>query len=184
MRELVRGLVMIFVALWSSAALAQERPDLTRFKAFADALVGTWEVTIRDADAKGKLVWEGKQKRVFSYVLADEFLEERALVTSPRTGREVLTGIQFISYDPKRNLLIEQGFWPGHAGTLFAVEAIVANDNRSAAGVIKMPQENDFRKQRRVELKWQGADFVFRTFGKDETGREFLNEELIYRKAD
>ena len=174
-----------FLALaFPAAALAQQRPDLTRFRSFADPLVGSWTVTIKDWDADGKLSWEGNQKRTFAYTLANEFLEERALATVGDTPREVLIGLHLLSYDPKRNLLLQQGYWPGNAGTLFTVEAALAADNRSASGVIAMPGEEGTRKRRRLELRWNGPDELsYRAYGTDAAGKDYLNEELIYRRS-
>ncbi|MEO7654055.1 MAG: hypothetical protein ABIS23_00025 [Sphingomicrobium sp.] len=166
------------------SAVAQERPDLTRFKAFADPLVGTWTVTIKDWQADGKIAWEGTQKRAFAYMLADEFLEERALVKSGQRPQDIVTGLHLMSYDPKRNLLFQQGFWPGHAGVLFTVEAALAADNHSASGHIAMPGEQGARKRRRIELRWQNPnELSYRAFAQDNSGKEYLNEELIYRRV-
>ena len=157
---------------------AQQRPDLSRFKAFADPLVGNWSVTVTDRDANGKISWEATQTRTFAYILMDEFLEERAL----DHGRPI--GLHLLSFDPKRNLLLQQGYWPGSPGVLFTVEAALAADNRSAQGHIAMPAEQGARKRRRLELRWEGPDELsYRAFGVDEAGREYVNEELIYRRA-
>lgn len=46
----------ILLTATSDMALAQpKKPDLTRFKVFADPLVGEWNVRNRDFDAAGRL---------------------------------------------------------------------------------------------------------------------------------
>ena len=157
---------------------AQQRPDLSRFKAFADPLVGNWSVTIQDREADGRVMWEGTQDRTFAYTLQGEFLEERAL------NRGQLIGLHLLSFDPKRNLVLQQGYWPGNPGVLFTVEAALSADNRSASGHIDMPAEQGARKRRRLEVRWDGTDqLAYRAYGVDAAGREYINEELIYRRA-
>lgn len=184
---MVRILVLLLAAMlaWPSPAFAQQaRPDLTRFKAFADAMVGEWDVVIRDLDESGSPTWEGRQKRVIAYILADEFLEERAMVHSRRLNREIVAGLHLSSYDPATNAFIQQGFWPGQPGVLFNVNAVLSSDHRRAEGTIAMPRETGIRAMRRIEIVWASNDeFSYRTFARGADGREYLNEELVYRRA-
>lgn len=168
-----------------TAGSTQDRPDLTRFRAFASPLIGTWSVRIRDIDEHGKVVWDdASQRRSFSFTIGDEFLREDALVHSPRLKRDVVTGMHLFSYDPRQNLLIQHGFWPGKAGPMFTAEVRLADDNRSAVGTITMPQEAGVRKERRLEIRWlNDREFSYRAYGRDKGGREFLNEELIYARS-
>ena len=172
------------LSLAAAPVHAQQQPDLTRFRMFADALVGTWHVTVRDLDEKGNVTWEGRQKRVFAYTLANEFLEERALVRPAGLDTEVTAGLHMLSFDPPANMLIQNGFWPGQPGVLFTAEAALSADNRSADGTITMPSETGVRHRRRLEIRWSGADeLAYRTYGAGADGKEYLNEELVYRRA-
>ncbi len=176
-----RRLACLSICLASAPASAQQPPDLTRFRAFVDPLIGTWHVQIRDLDEHGKLIWDGAQKREFEYTISNEFLQESALAHSKKLQRTEIMGMHLFSYDPKQNLLTQQGFWPGKAGTMFTAQVRLADDNKSATGTISMPQEVGFRNQRRLEIKWENdRQLSYRTYGKDSAGREFLNEELIY----
>lgn len=176
MRGLAFLILLAVAAPWPAAT--QQRPDLTRFRAFADPLVGDWSVTIKDREADGKVTWEATQHRTFGYTLLGEFLEERAV------DRGQTIGLHLLSFDAKRNRLVQQGFWPGSAGVLFTVEADLAADNRSASGHIEMPGEEGVRKRRRLELRWRSADELsYTAFAIDAAGREYVNEELVYRRS-
>ena len=183
---MIRLLALLLAAcLFVPSTSAQTtRPDLTRFRAFADPMVGEWDVTIRDLDESGAVTWEGRQRRLFAYILADEFLEERALVHSPSLGRAVVARLHIASYDPDANHFMQQGFWPGSPGVLFDVSAELAADNRRADGTITMPRETGVRASRRIEIVWTGPDeFTYRVFARRSGASEFVNEELIYRRA-
>jgi hypothetical protein len=160
-------------------------PDLTRFRAFADGLIGTWNVRIRDIDEYGKVIWDdASQKRTFSYTIGNEFLQEQATIRARRLGRDVVTGLHLFSYDPAGNRLTQHGYWPGKSGLMFTADVRLADDNRSAAGIISMPQDRGLRSERRLEIKWiSDRELSYRAYAKDKSGREFLNEELVYTKA-
>ena len=177
-------LACLSICLGQSPALSQERPDLTRFRAFADPLVGTWNVRIRDLDENGKVLWDdSSQTRTFAYTIGNEFLQEQALVYSKRLQGDVVTGLHLYSYEPKQNILTQHGYWPGRSGLMFTAEVKLADDNRAATGTIGMPHDNGFRKQRRLEIKWvSDRELSYRAYGKDSSGREFLNEELVYTR--
>ena len=172
------ALLLFLAASLAPPSMAQQRPDLTRFRTFADPLVGDWAVVIKDREANGEVSWEATQQRRFAYTLLGEFLEERAV------DRGQVIGLHLLSFDPKRSMVVQQGFWPGSPGMLFSVEAALAPDNRSASGHIDMPREQGVRKRRRLELRWEGPDVLsYRAFGVDASGKEFVNEELIYRRV-
>lgn len=180
------ALALGFALSFASPTLSQQPapPDLTRFRAFADPIIGSWTTRIRDFDENGTLTWEDTQRRVFAYTVSDEFLEERALFHSRRAGRDIVGGLHLFSYDPARNELLQQGYWPGTPGILFTARATLSEDNRRAEGVIEMPGETGFRARRRLEIVWQSPNEVtYRAFGRRADGAEFLNEELVYRRA-
>ena len=183
---MIRALVLLLTACLAVPSVSAQPapPDLTRFRAFADPMIGEWDVVIRDFDESGATTWEGRQRRVIGWILGDEFLEERAIVASRRSDREVVAGLHIASYDPEANAFLQQGFWPGSPGILFNVSATLAADNRRADGIIAMPRETGVRASRRIEIAWVSADeFVYRTFARSADGREHVNEELIYRRA-
>src|SRR3982751_1027395 len=83
-------------------------PDSSRFQAFAERLVGRWDVTIREVDETGKLMFEEHQTHVFSHGIGAQFLEERAMTEG---NAHSSTGLVVLSYDTKTNVLSQHAFF-------------------------------------------------------------------------
>ncbi len=176
-------LALVSIAVLSPAN-AQAPADLTRFKSFADGLVGEWSVAIRELDADGKVVWSDTQRRIFEYRVAREFLEERTYVVSKRTGKDVDISLHIYGYDPRNNELSMHGYWVGRAGQLFAVKTTLDDANRFARGSMDIVMEDGSSSNQRYEMGWlDGGGFVHRAFRKSPDGREYLGEELVYTRA-
>lgn len=178
---MLRMMVIALAMLAQVAAAQAQSPDLSRFKAFADGLVGAWSVDIRETDAEGKVIWSDTQRRVFEYRIAKEFLEERTYVTSKRTGKDVDISLHIYGYDPKANDLSMHGYWVGRPGQLFAVTTKLDDDNRFARGAMDIVLEDGSRSHQRYEMGWiDDARFIHRAYRKTPDGREYLGEQLIY----
>ena len=170
-------MIAMLLALFATAEQAAE-PNPSRFQRFSDSLIGNWEVTIRETDETGKLLFEERQPHVFSRGIGPQFIEERATDASGHSSM----GLVVLSYDPKANLLTQHAFFGFQPGLRFTVEAQLSEDGRSASGTIVTPKEPGFRTHRRMELKWVNVDeFRSQAYATHE-GREFLNEEQIYRR--
>lgn len=181
---MLRTALLALFAFAICAPASAQGPDLTRFKAFADGLVGEWSVAIRETDADGKVVWSDTQRRIFGYRIANEFLEERTYVVSKRTGKDLDVSLHIYGYDPKANTLSMHGYWVGRPGQLFAVMTTLDDANRFARGAMDIVLEDGSRSNQRYEMGWQDdSRFVHRAYRKTPEGREYLGEELVYTRA-
>ncbi len=174
---------MILLLAMTGQAFAQERPDLTRFKAFGDGLIGEWAVDIRDFDENGEVSWSATQRRIFEYKIANEFIEERTYFTSQSTGKDVDVSLHVYGYDPKQNILSVDGYWGGSPGRLFAVTTSLDDENRQAIGEMQLRMKDGSIVTHRYVLGWiSDESFTHRAYETTADGREFLTEELIYRR--
>ena len=182
MRKFLAACFLAVLAVPANAQSGASDP-LAPFRQFSQPLIGEWDVTIRELDETGKLLFEMRQQRTFTPTIADEFIEERVFDPSVTGGPAVISGVLLLSYDPKTRTVYQHGFFGGHAGLRFTGEASLASHARSAEGTILTPGEPGFRTRRRLVMSWQSPnEFRHRAFARDARGREFLNEELVYRR--
>ncbi|MBL8300284.1 MAG: hypothetical protein JNN30_18260 [Rhodanobacteraceae bacterium] len=180
--------VLVSLLLLSAAAGAVDprvaQDSRQAFKSFAQPLVGNWDCNLRTWDDRfHERMVETVQKRRFEWVLKGNFLQESVHAVL-RGGDTIHVGINLLSVDPETMHVLGSGFDATTPDRRATFDAELAPDLRHMSGKIEIrPTDENARAER---FDWQWLDdrrTRSRVYSRASNGREFLNHELICKRA-
>ncbi|MCQ4165080.1 hypothetical protein [Tahibacter harae] len=182
------GLAVLLLA-WSGFAAAVDprvaQDSRQAFKSFAQPLVGSWDCSLRSWDDRFReRMVETPQKRRFEWVLRGNFLQETVHAVL-RGGDTVHVGINLLSVDPETMHILGSGFDAVTPDRRMLLDAELAPDLRHLSGKVQMrPGKEGAEADQRFDWQWTDTDRTrSRLYSRDSNGREFLNHELICKRA-
>lgn len=181
------GLLLALLSLSTAAGAIDPRvaqDSRQAFKSFAQPLIGNWECNQRTWDDRfHERMVETVQKRRFEWVLKGNFLQESVHAVL-RGGDTIHVGINLLSVDPETMHVLGSGFDATTPDRRMTIDAELAPDLRHLSGKVEIrPTDENARAER---LDWQWIDegrTRSRIYSRAPNGREFLNQELICKRA-
>ena len=181
------ALFAAFVSLCGVASAIDPRvaqDSRQAFKSFAQPLIGNWDCSLRTWDDRfHERMVETAQKRRFEWVLKGNFLQESVHAVL-RGGDTIHVGINLLSVDPETMHVLGSGFDTTTPDRRMTIDAELAPDLRHLSGKVEIrPIDENARAER---LDWQWIDegrTRSRIYSRASNGREFLNQELICKRA-
>lgn len=184
----LRSLLWLVLLLASGSALAVDprvaQDSRQAFKSFAMPLIGSWDCNLRTWDDRfhEKMV-ETVQKRRFEWILKGNFLQE-SIYAVLRGGDTVHVGLNLISVDPETTHILSSGFDANAPDRSLTVDAELAPDLRHLSGKVQVTPKNDAIQPARLDWQWIDEGRIrSRLYSRASNGREFLNKELICKRA-
>lgn len=184
-----RRAVLLLVLLGVGGQAAAVDPRVAQdsrqaFKSFAQPLIGNWDCSLRTWDDRfHERMVETGQKRRFEWVLKGNFLQE-SIHAVLRGGDTIHVGINLLSVDPETMHILGSGFDATTPDRRMTLDAELAPDLRHLSGKVEIrPTDQNARAER---LDWQWLDegrTRSRLYSRAANGREFLNQELICKRA-
>lgn len=154
------------------------------FKSFAQPLIGNWDCSLRTWDDRfHERMVETAQKRRFEWVLKGNFLQETVHAVL-RGGDTVHIGINLLSVDPETMHVLGSGFDSTTPDRRLTIDAELAPDLRHLSGKIEIRPVSESARAERLDWQWIDAGRTrSRIYSRAPNGREFLNQELICKRA-
>ncbi|WP_257385065.1 hypothetical protein [Tahibacter caeni] len=154
------------------------------FKSFAQPLVGNWECNLRTWDDRfHERMVETVQKRRFEWVLKGNFLQE-SIYAVLRGGDTTHVGITLLSVDPETMHVLGSGFDATTPDRRMTLDAELAPDLRHLSGKVEITPPNENARAERLDWQWiEDGRTRSRLYSRASNGREFLNQELICKRA-
>lgn len=184
----LRPLLMLALLLLSSVAAAVDprvaQDSRQAFKSFAMPLIGNWDCTLRTWDDRfhEKMV-ETAQKRRFEWVLKGNFLQE-SIYAVLRGGDTVHVGLNLLSVDPETTHILSSGFDSSSPDRSLTLDAELAPDLRHLSGKVQATTKSDSAQPERLDWQWvDDGRTRSRLYSRASNGREFLNKELLCKRA-
>jgi hypothetical protein len=179
----------VLALLLASTASAAVDPRVAQdsrqaFKSFATPLIGSWDCSLRTWDDRfHERMVETTQKRRFEWVLKGNFLQE-TIHAVLRGGDTVHVGINLLSVDPETMHILASGFDATASDRRMTLDAELAPDLRHLSGKVQILPRNDSAQAERLDWQWLDQDRTrSRLYSRASNGREFLNQELICKRA-
>lgn len=182
------GAVLSALLLWSSYAAAVDprvaQDSRQAFKSFATPLIGNWDCNLRTWDDRfHERMVETVQKRRFEWVLKGNFLQETVHAVL-RGGDTVHVGINLLSVDPETTHVLASGFDATTPDRRMTLDAELAPDLRHLSGKVQIVPKNEAVQAERLDWQWIDEGRTrSRLYSRASNGREFLNQELICKRA-
>lgn len=184
----LRPLLMLALLLLSGIAGAVDprvaQDSRQAFKSFAMPLIGSWDCNLRTWDDRfhEKMV-ETAQKRRFEWVLKGNFLQE-SIYAVLRGGDTVHVGLNLLSVDPETTHILSSGFDSSSPDRSLTLDAELAPDLRHLSGKVQSTVKSDSAQPERLDWQWiDDGRTRSRLYSRASNGREFLNKELICKRA-
>ena len=184
----LRPLLLLVLLLLSGIAGAVDprvaQDSRQAFKSFAMPLIGSWDCNLRTWDDRfhEKMV-ETAQKRRFEWVLKGNFLQESVHAVL-RGGDTIHVGINLLSVDPETMHVLGSGFDATTPDRRLTIDAELAPDLRHLSGKIEIRPASESARAERLDWQWiDGGRTRSRIYSRAPNGREFLNQELICKRA-
>lgn len=184
----LRPLLMLALLLLSGVAGAVDprvaQDSRQAFKSFAMPLIGSWDCNLRTWDDRfhEKMV-ETAQKRRFEWVLKGNFLQE-SIYAVLRGGDTVHVGLNLLSVDPETTHILSSGFDSSSPDRSLTLDAELAPDLRHLRGKVQSTVKSDSAQPERLDWQWiDDGRTRSRLYSRASNGREFLNKELICKRA-
>ncbi|ODU36194.1 MAG: hypothetical protein BGP24_00575 [Lysobacterales bacterium 69-70] len=154
------------------------------FKSFAQPLVGTWDCNLRTWDDRfHERMVETVQKRRFEWVLKGNFLQETIFAVL-RGGDTAHVGITLLSVDPETMHVLGSGFEATTPDRRMTLDAELAPDLRHLSGKVEITPQSENARAERLDWQWiEDGRTRSRLYSRAPNGREFLNQELICKRA-
>lgn len=154
------------------------------FKSFAQPLIGSWDCNLRTWDDRfHERMVETVQKRRFEWVLKGNFLQESVHAVL-RGGDTVHVGITLLSVDPETMHVLGSGFDATTPDRRMTLDAELAPDLRHLSGKVEITPQNEGARAERLDWQWiEDGRTRSRLYSRASNGREFLNQELICKRA-
>lgn len=154
------------------------------FKSFAQPLIGNWECNLRTWDDRfHERMVETVQKRRFEWVLKGNFLQESVHAVL-RGGDTAHVGITLLSVDPETMHVLGSGFDATAPDRRMTLDAELAPDLRHLSGKVEILPQNENARAERLDWQWiEDGRTRSRLYSRASNGREFLNQELICKRA-
>ncbi|HWU53805.1 MAG TPA: hypothetical protein VN153_13445 [Tahibacter sp.] len=154
------------------------------FKSFAQPLIGNWECNLRTWDDRfHERMVETVQKRRFEWVLKGNFLQESVHAVL-RGGDTSHVGITLLSVDPETMHVLGSGFDATTPDRRMTLDAELAPDLRHLSGKVEITPQNENARAERLDWQWiEDGRTRSRLYSRASNGREFLNQELICKRA-
>jgi len=154
------------------------------FKSFAQPLVGTWDCNLRTWDDRfHERMVETVQKRRFEWVLKGNFLQETIFAVL-RGGDTAHVGIALLSVDPETMHVLGSGFEATTPDRRMTLDAELAPDLRHLSGKVEITPQSENARAERLDWQWiEDGRTRSRLYSRAPNGREFLNQELICKRA-
>lgn len=190
-RPSARGLrtcLTILLLMLSAAAVAVDprvaQDSRQAFKSFAQPLIGNWDCSLRTWDDRfHERMVETVQKRRFEWVLKGNFLQESVHAVL-RGGDTIHVGINLLSVDPETMHVLGSGFDATTPDRRLTIDAELAPDLRHLSGKIEIRPASESARAERLDWQWiDGGRTRSRIYSRAPNGREFLNQELICKRA-
>lgn len=189
-RSIIRAAAVAGLSLlcWSGSASALDprvaQDSRQAFKSFATPLIGNWECSLRTWDDRfHERMVETAQKRRFEWVLRGNFLQETVHAVL-RGGDTIHVGINLLSVDPETMHVLSSGFDSTTPDRRMTLDAELAPDLRHLSGKVTAVPKNDAAQPQRLDWQWIDQDRTrSRLYSRASNGREFLNQELICKRA-
>ena len=181
------ALLAMTIPTGASVSIAQTpaptpAPERVAFDAFSERLVGTWDCSIKEYAPSGAVKWSDEQIRVFSRGFFGNALEEKAF-KPPRLGTQDYFGLTVLLLHRPGYRLTKYGIWPGSAGQIFITDGLLRKDGSGFDGTSTERNERNVEERRRVVVEWTGPQqHVLRVYRPGPDGREYLHEELVYKR--
>lgn len=180
----------LLVLLLSAAGLAGAvdprvaQDSRQAFKSFAQPLIGNWECNLRTWDDRfHERMVETVQRRRFEWVLKGNFLQE-SIHAVLRGGDSVHVGINLLSVDPETMHVLGSGFDATTPDRRMTLDAELAPDLRHLSGKVQILPKNEAAQAERLDWQWLDEGRTrSRLYSRASNGREFLNQELICKRA-
>lgn len=184
----LRPLLMLALLLLSGIAGAVDprvaQDSRQAFKSFAMPLIGSWDCNLRTWDDRfhEKMV-ETAQKRRFEWVLKGNFLQE-SIYAVLRGGDTVHVGLNLLSVDPETTHILSSGFDSSSPDRSLTLDAELAPDLRHLSGKVQATSKSESAQPERLDWQWiDDGRIRSRLYSRASNGREFLNKELICKRA-
>lgn len=186
-RLLRGGLLALLLAATGTAGAVDPRiaqDSRQAFKSFAQPLVGTWDCNLRTWDDRfHERMVETVQKRRFEWVLKGNFLQE-SIHAVLRGGDTVHVGITLLSVDPETMHVLGSGFDATTPDRRMTLDAELAPDLRHLSGKVEITPQDENARAERLDWQWiEDGRTRARLYSRAQNGREFLNQELICKRA-
>lgn len=181
-------LLATLLLAWSGFAAAVDprvaQDSRQAFKSFAQPLIGNWDCNLRSWDDRFReRMVETPQKRRFEWVLRGNFLQE-TIQAVLRGGDTVHVGTNLLSVDPETMHILGSGFDSTTPDRRMTLDAELAPDLRHLSGKVQIRPGKEGADVDRFDWQWTDADRTrSRLYSRDSNGREFLNHELICKRA-
>lgn len=184
----LRSLLLLVLLLACGSAMAVDprvaQDSRQAFKSFAMPLIGSWDCNLRTWDDRfhEKMV-ETVQKRRFEWILKGNFLQESVYAVL-RGGDTVHVGLNLLSVDPETTHILSSGFDVNAPDRSLTLDAELAPDLRHLTGKVQVTPKNDAIQPERLDWQWIDEGRIrSRLYSRASNGREFLNKELICKRA-
>lgn len=184
----LRPLLLLVLLLLSGIAGAVDprvaQDSRQAFKSFAMPLIGSWDCNLRTWDDRfhEKMV-ETAQKRRFEWVLKGNFLQE-SIYAVLRGGDTVHVGLNLLSVDPETTHILSSGFDATAPDRSMTLDAELAPDLRHLSGKVQTSAKSESVQPERLDWQWIDEGRTrSRLYSRASNGREFLNKELICKRA-
>jgi hypothetical protein len=186
-RFLRDGLLALLLAATGTAGAVDPRiaqDSRQAFKSFAQPLVGAWDCNLRTWDDRfHERMVETVQKRRFEWVLKGNFLQE-TIHAVLRGGDTVHVGITLLSVDPETMHVLGSGFDATTPDRRMTLDAELAPDLRHLSGKVEITPQDENARAERLDWQWiEDGRTRARLYSRAQNGREFLNQELICKRA-
>lgn len=182
-----RGLLILLLSAAGIAGAVDPRvaqDSRQAFKSFAQPLIGNWECSMRTWDDRfHERMVETVQKRRFEWVLKGNFLQESVHAVL-RGGDTVHVGTNLLSVDPETMHVLGSGFDAITPDRRMTLDAELAPDLRHLSGKVQIVPKNETAQAERLDWQWLDEGRTrSRLYSRASNGREFLNQELICKRA-